>query len=424
MQLPYWEPLKPHPKQSQAWYTDKKYVILACGRGSGKTLLARRRIVRNLAVTHDLPLAFHAYCLPTYNQARRVAWEALKAMVPKAWVLGQPHEGEMSIRTKMRSILFVAGLDKPQRIEGTQWSSIVLDESCDIKPGTFGRSVLPALTHNCFSCWRIGVPKRQGPGAAEFRAAYSAGVNDPNTFVASWPTSDIVDAAELEDAKSRLDPADYAEQYDAKFGTMGGGVFHCYDETHNVTDRAEYRPGYPIIVMSDFNVDPMCWCLGHFIDGHLYVFDELSLRQTNTRATLDVLYRKYGAHEYGFLFTGDAAAKANKTSADASDYIQIFNDTRFKNKRVVYNSANPSRRTRFSATNAALCNAKGDRRLHIHPRCKVLQGDLRDRAYAQGTMEPDDSQFVGHMSDALGYGVMLLMPLAVEHNEMPKVYTR
>lgn len=423
MILPYWEPLKPHPKQSQAWYTDRKFVILACGRGSGKTVIARRRIIRNLAVTHNLPMAYHAYCLPTFNQARRVAWEALKNMVPKQWLKGRPNESEMSIETIFNSVLFVAGLDKPQRIEGTQWSSIVIDESSDVKPKTFDKSILPALTHNCFSCWRIGVPKRQGIGAAEFKAAYHQGLEDPNTLALSWPTSDIVDESELEDARSRLDPQDYDEQYNAKWGTLGGGIFHCYDDEANVLESVEYRPSWPIIVMSDFNVDPMCWCLGHYIDKKLYVFDELSLRHTNTRASLDVLYSKYGKHESGFLFTGDAAARANKTSADSSDYIQIFNDDRFKNKRVIYNSQNPSRRTRFSCTNAALKNAKGERRLFIHPRCKVLRKDLMDRAYKPGTLDPDDSQFVGHMSDALGYGVMLLMPLAVEQTEMPKVYT-
>lgn len=416
-----WEPLKPHPKQSRAWYTDKKYVILACGRGSGKTALARRKIIRNCAVSHNLPMAYHAYCLPTYPQARRVAWEAIKQMFPPDWILGEPSEVEMSITTKFNSKLFIAGLDKPQRIEGTQWSSIVIDESCDIKPGVFSRSIMPALTHHCFSCWRIGVPKRQGPGAVEFREAFE-NADPADTYATSWPTSDIVDPEVLEEAKRKIDPVDYAEQYDAKWQTMGGGIFYSFSD-ENVSEAAVYRANSPIIVMSDFNVDPMCWCLGHFVDGHLYVFDEISLRNTNTRATLDVLHQRYGTHKAGFLFTGDAAAKARKSAADASDYIQIYNDTRFEHSRVLYPSHNPSRRTRFSTTNAALCNAAGLRRVLIHPRCKVLIKDLTQRAYEEGTLEPDDSQFIGHMSDAFGYGVMMLMPITLEHHENPKVYT-
>lgn len=158
-----WPTLRPHRLQSAAWYTDKKFVILACGRGSGKTELARRRSVYNLAVTHRLPMAYHGYALPTYSQARRVAWEPLKSLVPKEWI-ADLKEGEMSIETIFKSKLMVVGLDKPQRVEGTQWSSFVVDESCDVKPGTFNKSIMPALTHHCFSCWRIGVPKSQGPG--------------------------------------------------------------------------------------------------------------------------------------------------------------------------------------------------------------------------------------------------------------------
>lgn len=421
MILTGWEPLKPHYKQSRAWYTDKKYVILACGRGSGKTMLARRKIIRNTAVSHDLPMAYHAYCLPTFAQARRVAWEAIKPMFPKDWILGEPHEGEMSITTKFNSKLFIAGLDKPQRIEGTQWSSIVLDESCDIKPGVFNRSIMPALTHHCFSCWRIGVPKRQGPGASEFRQAFED-ANPKDTYAAAWPTSEIVEPEMLIEAKQKLDPIDYDEQYEANWQTLGGGIFHSYDDIGNVSEAAKYQPQYPIIVMSDFNVDPMSWCLGHYVENMLLIFDELSLRNTNTRATLDVLHARYPNHK-GWLFTGDAAAQARKSSADSTDYIQIYNDKRFLDRRVLYPSHNPSVRTRFSTTNAALCNASGLRRVLINPKCKALRRDLLQRAYKPGTLVPNDSQFVGHMSDAFGYGVMLLMPIALEHAESPKVYT-
>jgi hypothetical protein len=175
--------------------------------------------------------------------------------------------------------------------------------------------------------------------------------------------------------------------------------------------------------MSDFNVDPMSWCLGHFIDGIFCIFDELSLRSTHTQATLDVLCSRYPDHEGGWLFTGDASAQSSNTRADSSDYIQIYNDQRFKNRRVVYPSHNPSKATRFSATNAALCNAAGRRRVLIHPKCKQLRNDLMVRHYKTGTREPNDTQFVGHMSDAFGYGVMLVLPLSVQHNESPKVFT-
>jgi hypothetical protein len=418
-----WPKLKPHRLQSQAWFTDRKFVILACGRGSGKTELARRKAIRSLAVTHDLPLAYHGYALPTYSQARRVAWDALKSLVPKEWIVGEPRDGDMTIDTIFRSRLVVAGLDKPQRIEGTQWSSFFVDESCDVKPGTFDKSILPALTHFCHTCWRIGVPKSQGIGSAEFRQAFEIGASDPDTYAASWPTSDIVSPAELEHAKRTLSKADYDEQYDAKWQNLGGDIFHAYNEAKNVSSLSEYRPNQPIIVMSDFNVDPMCWCFGHFIDGRLYVFDEFSLEQTNTPASLDVLYSRYGNHEAGWLFTGDAAARANKTSADMSDYIHIYNDTRFKNKRVVYATSNPSVQTRFASCNAAFCNALDECRVFIHPRCGVLRADLKNRHYKKGTREPNDSKRLGHMSDAFGYGVMLLMPITPNHNVKPKVYT-
>src|SRR5262249_24890285 len=41
--------------------------------------------------------------------------------------------------------------------------------NCDIKPGTVDLTILPALTWRNGWLWRIGVPKRFGIGAKEFR---------------------------------------------------------------------------------------------------------------------------------------------------------------------------------------------------------------------------------------------------------------
>src|SRR3972149_4289987 len=163
-----WRSLRYHEKQSALWRSRHRFIGVAAGRGSGKTEIARRKIVVSLAIKKLWPDPMYFYALPTYKQARRVAWRKILGLMPKDWIV-EKNETDMMIRTKFGSMLFVVGMDKPQRIEGDQWDGCIIDESSDQKPGSFALSILPALSHRKGWCWRIGVPKRVGIGASEFR---------------------------------------------------------------------------------------------------------------------------------------------------------------------------------------------------------------------------------------------------------------
>ena len=419
---PAWTQLRFHAKQNKLWRSTANYVAVAAGRGSGKTELARRRIIRYLPIKKDWPYPIYAYCLPTYKQARRVAWRPLLNLIPKEWIKGEPNQTEMRVDTIFGSTLYVVGMDKPQRIEGDQWDGIVVDESCDQKPGSFGLSILPALSHRNGWCWRIGVPKRVGVGASEFKLFFFEDAEESFT----WPSEDILTHEQLKWAKANLDTRDYNEQYMASWESNSGLVFHAFDQILNVNDQICYNPHDVLIVGSDFNVDPMCWVIGQYRKDkkRLEIFDEIFIRNTNTRETLDTLYKKYGQHKEGFDFFGDAAGRARSTKASESDYIQIRNDKRFLSARVHYPRKNPRVANRFSVTNSAFCNAEGTRRLYVHPRCTHLIRDLTSRAYKPGSNEPDDYGDLGHISDAIGYACWKIFPLHVIRKSVPAVISR
>lgn len=403
---PAWVQMRPHPVQSRLWRTPSRFVSVAAGRGSGKTDIARKRVVRFLPVRKPWADPMYFYALPTYAQAKRVAWYKLLELIPDNWIKGEPNKTDLVIHTVFGSSLHVVGMDKPARIEGNQWDGGVKDESCDHKPGAFSRSVSPALSHRDGWCWRIGVPKRYGPGAIEFRQwCEQDGVEHFH-----WSSEDILTPEQLAWAKEHTDPIDYDEQYRANWHRAGGLVFFAFG-TENVSKEAVYRPDLPILIGSDFNVNPMCWCMAHEVDGKLHVFDELFMRDCNTRMALDALNLRYGRHQAGWRFYGDAAGRARDTSASESDYLQIENDERFKPKRVIYPRANPARRDRFAACNMMFQNAAGERRVLVHPKCNRVIADHLIRAYDESGTEPNDSDDVGHMSDALGYLIHSRYPI-------------
>ncbi|HUT35809.1 MAG TPA: hypothetical protein VNE39_20145, partial [Planctomycetota bacterium] len=105
---------------------------------------------------------------------------------------------------------------------------------------------------------------------------------------------------------------------------------------------------------------------------------------------------------------GDAAGHARST-AGRSDYAIIRQC--FPQARFCVPGANPARRDRYNAVNAALCDAAGRVRLRIHPRCQKLITDLEEVVYQPYTGMPDTSKPErGHISDALGYLVARVMP--------------
>jgi len=363
------------------------------------------------------------YALPVYKQARRVGWEPLRRLIPDSWIKKESIS-DLRIVTHFNSELWVVGLDKPQRVEGDQWDGGTIDEASDVRPGTFGRSILPALSHKYGWCRRIGVPKRFGIGANEFKAACMQ-ADGVDSLYFNWPSTDILTPDQIRWARENLDERDFREQYMASWETASGLIFYAFDSVANVDKEVLYDPTRPLIVGSDFNVDPMCWVLCQWQGEELWVIDELFIRNTNTQYTLDALHKRYGSHPAGWEFYGDATSRARKTSASVSDYIQIRNDSRFLGRRgVFYPQANPSRRDRFAACNALLCNASGVRRCKVHPRCKRLIADLENRAYLEGTTDPNDSGDIGHMSDAWGYVVYMTSRLKVQSSSAPTVLVR
>jgi hypothetical protein len=311
-------------------------------------------------------------------------------------------------------------MDKPQRIEGVQYNGGVLDEGADIRAGAFTRSILPALSHHRGWCWRIGVPKRTGVGVREYKEAFDRGINEGSSF--TWESSDILPPDIIDEARNQLDEITFNEQFRATWETIAGGIYHSFDKKIHA-NPCMYRSDKEIWVGSDFNVDPQCWCLCHDYKGRVEVFDEIKLRNTNTPATLDYLYRKYGKHEAGWIFFGDASGRNRTSNAALSNYQLINLDERFKPKRIKYPAANPRLQDRFAATNALLKNAKGEIRVSIDPRCVNLLNDLSCRAYREGTCDPDDAADIGHMADAFDYLVYATYPIGWEtiFKSMPRV---
>jgi hypothetical protein len=423
-----WEKLRFHPVQAQLWGYTGRFCAIVAGRRSGKTELCKRKLILQLPIKKPWPNPNYLYVLPTFAQAKRVAWKDFLRMIPKAWIV--PKSGinvqDMSITTIFGSTLYVVGADKPARMEGIGADWAMVDESSDQRPGLFEQTISPMLADREGCCYRLGVPKRHGIGRIDFREYFNRGLRNESGIASfHWKSAEVISEKEIAIQRSQLDEQTFAEQFEAMWQDVGGSVYYAFSE-ENIRDDSMvcYQPDQEIAVGCDFNVDPMCWTLSHYMNGKLYTFDEIFLRNTNTQKTLDFLYNKYYQHDAGWRFFGDATSHARKTSSVISDYFIIKNDARFGEKKIFFPEKNPHVRDRFAAVNAAFKNASGDIRLYVNAKCKHLINDFNSVAYVEGTTEPEDysGTDIGHMSDAHGYAVKALMPIIYESNSAPSIY--
>jgi hypothetical protein len=372
------------------------------------------------ATSHGGP-ARCLYLAPVSLQAKRIAWDDLKALVHPMYLAKPPAESDLTLTTIWGSQLVVGGFDRPQRFEGLPWDMVVVDESSDIKPKAVDLSIRPAVADTGGSIYRIGVPKRTGIGAKEFRQICEDRSKGYTFF--EWSAETVLPEAELALLRDTYDSKDYDEQIRGLVVESSGLAYHQFVAKHYpegnllASPATQYNPSHRIVVGSDFNVNPMAWVLAHVFDGRVHIFDEIWLRDTNTRSTLNELYRRYPEHKAGWLFLGDATGQNRHTSASAasqSDYQVIMSDTRFAGHNGVsckYPSQNPRVKDRLASVNALLCSASGTRRLVISPTCTHLIEDL-DSRQLKTTGDPINADAdSGHITDALGYLVHALFPV-------------
>ena len=241
-------------------------------RGIAETEIAKRRLVRHLKI--PIPgcnQPRYAFGAATRDQAREIAWQDLLDLIPDHWIEGGKYGRNVSYSrleslTKYNSSLRVVGLDSPHRIEGKYLNGVVLDEASDQLPHTFDRIVRPMLSDYRGWAWIIGAPKRQGVGAPWFKQLCTriAQHEYEDSAFFSWPAADIVDPVEIAHARATLDAKTFAEQYEAKWVNAGGGIYYAFSREFNCPP-CSHRDNMPILVGSDFNVDPMCWVLAHRI---------------------------------------------------------------------------------------------------------------------------------------------------------------
>jgi hypothetical protein len=376
-----WVELRPHDEQLRLWNDQTRFKIVPSGRRSGKTELAKRRLVEHLfrKTWHGHPGRYFA-AAPTREQAKRLWWKDLKALLPRHWIR-ELSDSQLCLTTTVGSELWVLGLDRPQRMEGTPWDGGVVDEYADCRPGTFEAHIRPALADRRGWLWLIGVPDVCGPSQVEYQRFYELAKSETDSEWAAfaWPSADILPPEEVESTRRRMDARLFEQEMLGRFVLAGGRAFAQFDPTLHVA-ATPYDPRLPICWSLDFNIDPMCSGVIQHDGGEVRVIDELSLPETATNAACDAFLER--AEQKGWdlrniCVYGDASGSARDSTSGISDWFIVRNRLRRYSPRMRVPRSNPGIKDTINAVAARLRDASGTAMLKIDPRCVRLIDDMQ-----------------------------------------------
>ncbi|MBE7416001.1 MAG: hypothetical protein HS130_12605 [Deltaproteobacteria bacterium] len=396
------------------WNENKRFAVVPAGRRSGKTELAKRKLVISLSEKKNWADPKYFAAAPTREQAKRIFWKDLKELMPRVWTK-RVYETDLCIKTVFGSELWVVGVDKPERVEGVPWDGGVLDEFANMRETAWTEHIRPALSDRKGWCWFIGVP--EGLNHYKEVADYAASGSDQDWGLYTWPSSEILPHEEVEAARRVLDAKTFRQEYEASFeGSSGRAYYAYYPGRHQDTDLS-VNENLKLAVCCDFNVDLCVWEVAQTDGRSVRVLDEIALRNTNTAEMGRALLAKYGGHKAGLVVYGDAAGMSRST-AGMSDYA-ILDGMGLRTQRV--KRSNPAVRDRVNAVNAMLESSNGEVRLFLHPRCAHLKKDFETVEWRSGGMEIDKSDPERtHASDALGYFIEHEFPLRLNRPDPMK----
>lgn len=463
MLTPRWTPMRYHEGQQSYMHSDARFNVLPCGRRSGKTECAKRKlIIRALEAMRGLKTRTWKWhnarffaAAPTFAQAKRIYWSDLKALIPKHHFSGKPKESDLIITLKYDVEIHVLGMDKPERFEGSPWDGGVLDEYGNMKKEAWGSNIRPGLSDRGGWCDLIGVPE----GRNHYYETYKLAVADTTGEWAAftWPSSDILDAAEIESARRMLDELTFLQEYRASFVSFTGRAYYNFDEAVHTSKSLSYNPHAPLIICFDFNVSPgvavVCQeqvlpgCFEYVPNPHRFrgpgalisaiksgqpgdlvrrvvtgtgAIGEVCIPQNSTTpAVCRRLIQDWGDHQGEVVCYGDATGGARGTAkVNGSDWELIKKHLRshFGDRvSIMVPRANPPERSRVNAVNTRLKTVDGTVRMLVDAaRCPTLIKDFEGvRTLEGGSGEIDKKKDISlsHISDAFGYYIAAEFPV-------------
>lgn len=211
-----------------------RFRVLNCGRRFGKTTLAIEEIKgKALAKTSRI-----AYIAPTYQQARDIAWDALKKELRPVTISVNESRLEVKIKNiqKGESLIILRGWEAVETLRGQSFDFLVLDEVATMRNfwGGWNEVLSPTLTDRAGDALFISTPR----GFNHFYDLFNLQDKDDTykSFHFTTYDNDHIPKSEIEREKKSKPEDAFAQEYLAEFRKMEGLVYREFNRDRHLFD--------------------------------------------------------------------------------------------------------------------------------------------------------------------------------------------
>ena len=395
--------------QQEITRSESRFKLCTAGRRFGKTYISMRELAKHARYPNKKIF----YCAPSYRQAKQTVWQPLKMkLVELGWVK-KVNESDLTITLINDSTISLRGADNFDSLRGVGLDFIVLDEFAYIKPEAWTEVLRPTLSDTNGSALFISTPAGKSNWAFDlFMRGQDPSENDWTSWQFTTADGGRVPQEEIEAARRDLDEKTFRQEYEASFETYSGLIYYGFDTKRNVKAYNEDLPK-SLILMCDFNVNPMSAVVGVQKEGYIHIIDEIIIYGSNTNELVQEFRNRYG--DVRTTAYPDPAGVQRKTSAGGKTDIMILQNAGFN---VKFKKQHPAVKDRINAVNSALHPGSDIPKVLIDPKCKRLIESLTKHTYKDGTTIPDKESGFDHLTDAIGYGIEFIYPIKKDVNHI------
>jgi len=433
----------PNPGGQAAFASDWTHRLIAAegGWGSGKTWIGARKLItlhcyNAVDPATQRPTGVPSVIVgPTYRNVIDIDLPAIEAACADANLTVEVRMAHSSLRFPdlgtrgQPSEIMVRSADKPELITGWEVGALWGDEPTRWKENRANPRGDPFV--QCLG--RIRHPRArflQGiftytpeGDATRVYEEFSSGKADYALYRIRTHENPLM--LDFEEAQRRMLTPELARQYlDGEcISLRGRNCYSAYTPTVNDSPDAVLRPGVPVCVFIDFNVDPgMYFGFGQYHKGEdvFSVAGEIHEPRLDVRRGVPKVAAAIGAagglEKFGGTLDiyGDATGRSGWAGTSETVY-QILRQALDKEKipyRMHVPQSNPLQHDRVNAVCVAMFDVEGKVHVRLNAaKCPVLKRDLMQvRWNDQGSGIDKSNPLLTHASDALGYWVHYVRP--------------
>lgn len=416
-------------------FSDSRFNVLNAGRGFGKTQSIFGRIVKHMSTPYTdwvgQPLPHKIwYIAPTLKQGKTIFWNRLKDFF--TGFIKEKNECECRITLMNGTEIRIVGSEQYDNLRGPYLTLAIFDEFAFHKPDYWTRVIRPMLGrvkplggadflstpdgHNEFyELFQLGDDPKQKDWACYHYTTHDGG---------------FIPDEEIEAAKATMSLAEWRQEYFGEFIASAGRVYHAYDSRKHAKG-VRYIPGLAIHMAWDFNSYPACHMLLSHVEpldngkitnkSKMFIFDEIAIGHTD--ANMEEFMKRYPidriVDERGRVpaihIYGDVSGQHGTTGV--TDYQVVENAliiNGYKQPVTHLTTKNPFVKDRTNSVNTKLQNAKGTIGLYLdRHNCPKLHKDFEMvKLNEQGKIDKITDPKITHASDAIGYQIWALWPVA------------